>query len=112
MQGRKTLSNVAGIIDKDGGFRVVVTQRWRYHHHVAAGEKLFIVPGYEVREPIPWDDIPSLIKRVELYIDWWIATRNDPQLLTEEAIVHYRKHKRRNPEHFLSGENNVGLDEN
>lgn len=104
------LSSVAGILDSNGGFRAVVAPRKTLHYHLSEGEQLFVVPGYRVQEPIRWDEIPPLIKRVELYIDWWIKTRNDPQLLDTEAIVRYRQHKRRNPEHFLSGENSVGLE--
>lgn len=50
----KAKSSVAGIVKPDGGFRVVVTEAHRMHHHVKQGERLFIVPGLKVREPIPW----------------------------------------------------------
>lgn len=50
----KAKSSVAGIVKPDGGFRVVVTEAHRMRHHVKSGERLFVVPGLKVREPIPW----------------------------------------------------------
>jgi len=47
-------SAVAGILKPDGGFRVVVTQLSRMKHHVAKGERLFIVPKLQVKEPVPF----------------------------------------------------------
>jgi hypothetical protein len=84
-----SLSAVAGILDPKGGFRVVVTQRWRMRHHVAKGEMLFVVPGYLKQEPVPWHEIPVMIRRVELYIEWWVTTRNDPVILRDPAIRNY-----------------------
>lgn len=46
-------SAVAGILKPDGGFRVVVTPRWRMKYHVGPGERLFVVPGLTVHEPVP-----------------------------------------------------------
>lgn len=62
-------SAVAGIVDDKGGFRVVVTQRWRMHHHVnrKRGERLFVVPNLEVEEPVPWDQIPWVIAQAQNY---------------------------------------------
>jgi hypothetical protein len=70
------LSSVAGILDKDGGLRVVVTQRWRMRHHVGRGERLFVVPDYEVQEPVPWVDIAPLIERVQEHIAKTLAPTN------------------------------------
>jgi hypothetical protein len=70
------LSAVAGIVDRKGGLRVVVTQRWRLRHHVNKGERLFVVPGYEVQEPVPWDDIPPLIERVQKHVASTLAPSN------------------------------------
>jgi hypothetical protein len=83
------LSAVAGIVDSSGGLRVVVTQRERMHHHISKGEKLFIVPGMRVQEPVPWDEIPVVIRKVELYVLWWIETRNDPNQLRNPALRNY-----------------------
>lgn len=70
------MSAVAGILDKKGGLRVVVTQRWRMRHHVGKGEKLFVVPDMEVKEPVPWDDIPPLIETVQKHVASTLAPVN------------------------------------
>ena len=62
------LSDVAGIVDRKGGFRVVVTQRFRMRHHVGKGERLFVVPGLKVQEPIPFENIYGIVSQVEEYI--------------------------------------------
>lgn len=84
-------SAVAGIIDRHGYFRVVVTQRWRMKNHVKKDEILFIVPGFTVKEPVAWNYVPVLIRRVELYIEWWIKSRNDPDDLKQPQIKNYIK---------------------
>jgi hypothetical protein len=86
---KKPLSAVAGILSPEGYFRVVVTERWRMKNHIAKGEKLFVVPGYRVEEPVPWDHIPLLIRKVELYIEWWITTRNAPIDSLNIAVQNY-----------------------
>jgi hypothetical protein len=88
---QNSLSAVAGILDPKGGLRVVVTQRWRMRNHVAKGERLFVVPGFLIQEPVEWNYIPVLIRRVELYIEWWVTTRNDPLILRDICIVNYLK---------------------
>jgi hypothetical protein len=70
------LSAVAGIVDRRGGLRVVVTQRWRMRHHVGKGERLFVVPDMTVQEPIPWDDVPPLIERVQDHVTQQLAPVN------------------------------------
>ena len=60
-------SRVAGIIDRGGGFRVVVTDG-DFMAHVNPGERLVIVPGYTVEEPVPVEDYAKLVKVVEDYI--------------------------------------------
>ena len=89
--GKKSLSAVAGILDKRGSFRVVVTQRWRMRHHVGKGEMLFVVPGFLIKEPVEWNYIPVLIRRVELYVLWWIETRNDPNQVRNLPLQNYLK---------------------
>lgn len=71
-----SLSSVAGILDKQGGLRVVVTQRRRMHHHVAKGERLFVVPGLEVQEPVPWNDIPAVVELVHRHVNETLAPHN------------------------------------
>lgn len=70
------LSSVAGILDQKGGLRVVVTQRWRMRHHLGDKEQLFVVPDYLVQEPVPWDDIPPLIERVQKHVVSTLAPVN------------------------------------
>lgn len=69
-------SAVAGVLEAQGGLRIVVTQRWRMHNHVKKGERLFVLPGVEVEEPVPWDEIPLLIHRVQLYVAETLAPVN------------------------------------
>jgi len=71
------LSAVAGIMDARGGLRVVVTQRWRMRYHLEKGERLFVVPGVQVQEPVPWDDIPALIETVQKHVVTTLAPVND-----------------------------------
>jgi hypothetical protein len=87
----KALSAVAGILDREGYFRVVVTQRWRMRHHVQKGELLFVVPDFLIEEPVAWNYIPVLIRRVELYIEWWVQTQNDPAVFKRPQIKNYLK---------------------
>ena len=61
-------SSVAGIVDVNGGLRVVVTERWRLHSHVGHGERLFIVPGLKVQEPVSWGRVPDVIEAVRQHI--------------------------------------------
>ena len=63
------LSAVAGILDRGGGFRVVITQPELMHHHVGPGERLFVVPGLMVQEPVEDSaQIRDLVGRVERHI--------------------------------------------
>lgn len=55
------LSSVAGIIDPEGNVRVVVTELHRFHYHVRDGERIFVVPGLLVQEPVEWGLIPYVI---------------------------------------------------
>jgi len=62
-------SSVGGIVGPDGCVRrVVVTELWRMRHHVQQGERLVIVPGLLVEEPVPWNEIASVIQQVEGYV--------------------------------------------
>ena len=62
-------SAVAGIVDRNGVLlRVVVTQRWRMRNHVGKGERLFVVPGMQVQEPIPHKDVAPLIEKVRKHV--------------------------------------------
>ena len=71
-------SAVAGILKPDGGFRVVVTQLSRMKHHVAKGERLFIVPKLQVKEPVPFGQAQvDVIDAARKYMLSQIAPVND-----------------------------------
>ena len=84
-------SHVAGILDTKGGLRVVVTERKGDfdRHHRGPGEMVFVVPGLIVEEPVPWDFIPVMIKRVEDHIAEWVRTRNDPDNIRTVCVAKY-----------------------
>jgi hypothetical protein len=69
-------SAVAGILSPDGGLRTIVTQRWRMQGHLAKGERLFVVPGLLVEEPVPWEEIPTVIRQVHQHIVKTLAPEN------------------------------------
>jgi hypothetical protein len=73
----KAMSSVAGIVKPDGGFRVVVTELRRLRHHVQPGERLFVVPGLKVREPIPWGQKQAdVIEKTQRYVLKQLAPEN------------------------------------
>lgn len=76
-----------------GGLRVVVTQRWRMRYHVGKRERLFVVPDYEVEEPVPWDDIPPLIERVQKHVAKTLAPVNHCGECTACCFTLYIKDK-------------------
>jgi hypothetical protein len=59
-------SAVAGILDRSGGLRVVVTESWRMRFHVGPGERLFVIPGLQVREPV--DDVAGIFALVRRHV--------------------------------------------
>jgi hypothetical protein len=71
-----SLSVVAGILDRLGGLRVVVTQRFRMRHHLKRNERLFVVPDFKVQEPVPWNDIPEVIAKTKRHVAEQTATHN------------------------------------
>jgi hypothetical protein len=78
------LSCVAGVLDGYGGWHTVVAPRASLKHHVRPGQIACIVPGFKIKEPIAWNDIPMITGRAELAILDFIATRND---LSDPAIA-------------------------
>jgi hypothetical protein len=88
-------SIVAAVLDGYGGAPVVVTARENLHHHVRPGMIPVVVPDLWVREPIPWDNVPALLRKVDNYVDWWIATRNDPEITEHPAVVLYKLRRMR-----------------
>ena len=59
-------SRVAGILEKNGGIRVVVSNGC-LNCHLFERERLFVLPGF-VDEPVPWDQISDLIDMVVRYV--------------------------------------------
>lgn len=87
-------SRIAGILDRFGGVRVVVTHAGEFRHHVGIGEHLCMVPGKTVHEPIAWGHNPYVIALGELAVEHWAnknAMGNDPD--KQEAIRAYRSRK-------------------
>lgn len=87
---KRDKSAIAGIIDAYGGLRIVVAHPKTFKHHLADGEKLFIVPNVSVREPVPYNKILWLEQVTRKHIDWWIRTRNDPNDIEKGAVKLYR----------------------
>lgn len=71
------LSSVAGILDGYGGWHTVVAPRASLKHHVRPGMIMVVVPQFKIKEPVPFNDIPMVIRRAELAILEWIGQRND-----------------------------------
>lgn len=63
------LSAVAGILNENGGLRVVVTERWRMGMHVGQGERLFVLPDVEVQEPLSIAQAAPVIEAVKQYVE-------------------------------------------
>jgi hypothetical protein len=81
------LSSVAAVLDGYGGWHTVVAPRKALKHHVRPGQLLLIVPHFKIQEPVPWSDVPMVIRRAELHILEWIRTRNDPDALKHPAVA-------------------------
>ena len=88
-------SAVAAVLDGYGGWHTVVAPRKSLKHHVRPGQLLLIVPGFTVQEPVPWNDIPTVIRRAELHILWWIGSRNDPDDLKHPAVALFLLRRKR-----------------
>jgi hypothetical protein len=87
-------SRIAGILDRFGGTRVVVTYPGQFTAHVGLGEYLCMVPNKTVHEPIAWGDHPYVIALGELAVEHWVnnnAMTNDRD--KQEAIRAYRARK-------------------
>jgi hypothetical protein len=86
------LSSVAGILDGYGGWHTVVAPRASLKHHVRPGQIMVVVPQYKVKEPVPWDEVPTVTRRAELAILEWIGQRND---LSDPAIALFLLRRKR-----------------
>lgn len=89
MKNSRRYSIVAAILDGYGGAPVVVVDRDSLHHHVRPGMIPIVIPGLFVREPIPWENVPRLLARVDAYVDYWIRSRNDPDITEHPAVKLY-----------------------
>jgi hypothetical protein len=69
----------AGILDTYGCIRVVVAAKESLGCHVRCDEIGIVVADLTVHQPIAWQDIPSLIGRVEHTVKLWCQRLpNDP----------------------------------
>jgi hypothetical protein len=60
--------SLAGIVDKSGGIRVVVTHESHMPFHVGEGEKLYIVPDFIIDKPVSYDEYAALIEKAMAYV--------------------------------------------
>jgi hypothetical protein len=86
-------SRLAGILDTYGGLRFVVTHKQNLGAHARADEVLIVVPDLRVHEPIAWGDIPSVISRIELEVERWLARGepNEPHACQAARMYRLRK---------------------
>lgn len=89
MRHSRRYSIVTAVLDGFGGAPVVVCPREQLHHHIRPGMIPVTVPGLLVREPIAWDRVPALLAKVDGYVDYWIHSRNDPELVNHPAVKLY-----------------------
>ena len=61
-------SVLAGIIERGGGIRVIVTARENVQCHVGDGEKAYIVPDFFIDGPVPMQRYPALVQRAIKYV--------------------------------------------
>ena len=61
-------SVAAGVVDKNGGLRIVVTQPWLVRNHLFEGERSFVVPKLRVREPLTISQAAPIIETVKKHV--------------------------------------------
>jgi hypothetical protein len=88
-------SAIAAVLDGYGGWHTVVAPRASLKHHVRPGQLLLVVPDFTVQEPVPWGDIPRVIRRAELHALWWVGSRNDPDDLKHPAVALFLLRRKR-----------------
>ena len=99
-------SHLYGILDTYGGIRFVITHKSNLKHHVRPDELAIMVPDLIVHEPIAWDDIPVVIRRIELVVDDWIENNRPNEPHAREAISMYQLRKLEHPN--VKGSLNLG----
>jgi hypothetical protein len=87
----RSRSALAGILESGGGVRVVVTEPWRFKFHLQRGERLFIVPGVWLSEPIPYEAWPWTIGAAEIHVATTIWPERLERWGTWEAEKYFRE---------------------
>ena len=59
---------LAGIVDRHGGIRVVVTAQENIHYHVAEGERLYVVPNFFADDLVSGGQYVALIDMATKYV--------------------------------------------
>lgn len=109
-KNKPSLSSVAGILSPDGGLRIVVADRDSMRHHLAPGEKLYVVPDYLVIEPVPWERVPQVIEAVQKHVAKMLAPVNHCGECTECCFRHFILDGNfRKPSNTLCGHCSVGF---
>ena len=94
-------SRLAGILDTYGGLRFIVAHRKSLKEHKRHDELLIVVPRLIVHEPIAWNHIPVVVKRIELTVEKWIEENNPNEPWAQEAVRMYRLRCTENPRRSL-----------
>jgi|SRR5215211_1121942 len=100
------------ILDKFGGSRIIVTEEDSFQQHVnpQRDELLWIVPdpkggsgNWNIMEAwaAEYDHWPIVVQTAELYLKWWLETRNDPDALKHPTIAAYCKRVTEGQQHSL-----------
>lgn len=66
-RGMVPVSRLFTVVERGGGWRMVVTEFWRIKFHVHDGERAVMVPKVRIAEPVDWHDIPRTVKLAERY---------------------------------------------
>lgn len=62
------VSILAGIVERQGGIRVVVTAQENIHYHVNEGERLYVVPDFFIEGEVPYGQYAALIDKAVKYV--------------------------------------------
>ena len=88
-------SFVAGILERGGGIRTVVTfPPWNLYCHLCPGERLFLVPDMWVQESHPelWNLYSWIIGTTEIYVAVSIWPERLKRWGTQEAKRYFDEH--------------------
>lgn len=94
------LSFAAGVIGSKGGFRVKVRERVEefeeegtYYWIARTRWRDLNSPYLIVRDPMPWEDIPWLVRECEMAILAWVRSRNDPDIWKIPGLQKWIDHR-------------------